>query len=409
MDKLYYRLCYYTMFLLIFITVFMTITILESATTSATVIGIDKMTINYKNVLRGGYAEDVVRITTDSIQPIILDKYIEGNISSWISVNPETINISKSSPGLIKIIVEPPKDVANGNYTATIRFLSYPLGTPTGQYGAAIRAALPIHINIEITGKELKSCSIGGFEIQDFEVGQPLIFYYTVHNTGNVRVKPNINIEVWDRDFQNLLLSENIKAQDVLPTTTKNFQASIKNNLKIGQYWANINSIDCTGSGTITFDVLEVGGISDKGELLMLSVKKKAMTGQLLEVAATFKNIGTRSVITTLTGKVEYNNQIVKLLSSPQLRVNPNEKATLKDYFTPKKPGVYKVSVRVRYNNKLTFEKTETVIVEGTPIRRGIRGVSIDIGIGILLILLIAMLVLIIERKRRIIQKKRIM
>ncbi len=387
------------MALLMFITSF-------SQPVNAVVIGINKMRIDYKNMLRAGYAQDTVRITTDSSDPVFIDYIIEGYAKDWITIKPEVINVTASKPALVTIIVQPPSDVANGNYSATVRFLTKSIGTPSGQFGASVIMALPVNINIEITGVELKSCSIGGFSIPDFEIRQPLVLHYSVHNTGNVRVKPELLLEVWDRDFENIVLSKHFTSDEVLPTVIQDFEEIIDNDLSIGQYWAVISSSECTGQGKLTFDVLQVGGVSDKGELLRLELKPKARTGELLEVAAAFKNLGSRSVLASMQGKVEFKGKIVKLLTSQELRVNPGETTMLKDYFKPLKPGVYKVSARVKYNNKLTFEKSETVLVEGPALRQ--KPVAWDLIIGVVLIIIIIALLFLIERKKRYERQRRI-
>ena len=98
------------------------ILILFSSGVSAITIGVSPGVVNFNNVLKGGYAEHPVTISTNSPNNITVTYTILGDIKDWITINEKSPFImSLSSPKEIKIIVRPPKDTQNGNYQARIK------------------------------------------------------------------------------------------------------------------------------------------------------------------------------------------------------------------------------------------------------------------------------------------------
>ena len=209
-------------------------------------IGVNRALINYADVLQNGYAQESVTITTDSPDEITGTYEIEGELT---------------------IIVEPPADARLQTYSGGVRILT---GEVTrgggGKIGTSTRAAFFIRVSAGITGTQVLRCSFGGVELKSTEVGQSVDFLASVHNAGNVRVRPQFTIEVYDQ-YQTKLLANLTESadNDTLPTTPVQFLRQLGMKLPEGQYWAVVQSPLCEGSAFTTFDVLERGGISDKG------------------------------------------------------------------------------------------------------------------------------------------------
>jgi hypothetical protein len=372
-------------------------------------IGVSPGKVIINDLLRGGYAEKTVTISSSIDQEITAHYEVEGEIKDWISFVPKdpTFIISKNKPYVLKIIVEPPSDAVVRAYSGQISFITDSMASVEGGIGSTVRAAIISTIELGMTDKQIVGCRGGGFSIPDTEVGMPLLFQADAFNEGNVRLEPVFMIDIWDQAQERKVYSGELKGAAVLPTTPGDYQLEIPADLEKGQYWANVllrtsdvNEKSCWVSDFITFNVYEKGAVTDKGSLEKVSTKVWANVGEIVEILATFKNLGTRTVDAKFTGTVSYDDEIISLLESETLRVNPGETIDLVTYFTPARVGRYVINGKVLYNNKLTFEKGAVINVTKTAAAEPVKWIPILIYILIFVIIIFLLFKIRKERKR---------
>jgi len=346
------------------------ILILSISFSQALVVGTSKLSLNFRNVLRNGYAQDTFVISTDSKEPFTAYIVARGNVSDWLSFENSTVEVSAEKPATVKVIVEPPVDVPNGNYSGIIYVRTSPIGKPTTKMGSSIVAAIQIKVNVEITGQEIKDCVVGAATLRGSEVNYPLTFEANIKNTGNVRLAPQVVVDVYDQEEKYLLKTYSFTLNpEILPTTTNFFTKLLSNEFSPGQYWATITFPDCSegNSRKITFDIYEAGQILDKGTLLKIENKPWAKTGEVVEIKAYFKNTGQRLVYAKFLGKVyDQDRRIVKIIETDKFAINPMETGTIIAYFKPEMPGQYFIEGRVLYNNKYSETKSSVINVRGS-------------------------------------------
>ncbi len=371
--------------------------LLSTGRAGAFSLGASPGNVNFRDVLRGGYAEDVVRISTNSDSNVTLTIDILGDKKDWIKISPASGSavISRTSPLMLKVMTTPAMDAANGEYTALIRIKASESSKIKGKMGSVALTSILLKVNIGITGKEMRRCLLRGATINDVEEGYPIELTGRIINKGNVRIKPKIYLDVWDQEQENIVLSKTFYGDEILPTTGRDFLERINHNLTRGQYWAYIRTADCEGRRVLTFNVVKEGEIVDRGTLETLSSKVWAYAGELVRISALFRNRGPRSVKARFEGQVSLNNKIVELLNSETQIVPSGEEGALIVYFRPKKAGRYEITGRVRYNDKVTFEKGTVINVNYPP---GYRTRSvwfrvIPIVIYLLLLLIIILLI----------------
>jgi hypothetical protein len=203
---------------------------------SAAAIGVNKGEMNFLNVLRGGYAEDSVIISTDVTHNMTVDYRITGDIEGWVRFEPEELIMKNGNHAELTVIIEPPVDTSNGVYEGTIELLTSPLTNfGTAQMGSSILTAFSIKVSSEVTGRQVSSCRAAGFDIKDAEISYPLEFYSTIVNTGNVRISPDYVITIWDQEQKEVLFEYEFRTEEeLLPTTTKTLYEQIDVDLDIG-------------------------------------------------------------------------------------------------------------------------------------------------------------------------------
>ena len=361
-------------------------------------LGVSPGRVNFNNLLKDGYAEQYVTISTSLNDRVTAHFDISGDIADWVNFEPEEKEFAMSyeEPYRLKVIVTPPGDVAVGAYYGTLTYTTDQLGSVNTGMGSAIRAEVISTIEIRITDEQIIGCRAGAIQIADVEEGYPLELRFSVENKGNVRLRPVVILEVLDQLQKSVVISKELVGEEVLPTTLKNYVMVIDDQLEAGQYWASVtikstdeNNQDCMTQKLITFSVVERGGIADQGTLEKVSSKTWVFVGEIIPIIATFYNNGERNVDARFKGEVVKDENIVKLLESDALRVNPGENVELTTYFEPQDPGRYVVNGRVLYNNKLTFEKGTIINVNSPPKVEGIKIIPIILYLAILMIILV--------------------
>lgn len=370
----------------------------------AVTLGVNKGVISYDKVLQGGYAEDTVFVSTDNPEPQLVTYEFTGDVADWFRIEPEneSFHISASGSQVIRVIVEPPEDAQTGNYTANLRLTSGLFDTAQGDISTSVKGAFSIRLLVEVTGDEVVECVSGGYVIRDAEVGELPEFELRVRNRGNVRLQPEMEIDVWDQSQTKLMatLTERYPGR-ILPTTEQAFMRVLDLDLPRGQYWADIAVGPCDDGGLITFDILGQGEISDKGTLLRLESQPWAEAGDIVPIKGVFQNTGETTVSAKLRATITKDGKVIGIIESDPLSTGPGQIVTIEEFYRPNTAGQYFVAGRVVYNDKLTGERTSILNVnsgEGFPAARFFSAGTV---MTLILILIVIMVLLILIRGKR--------
>lgn len=387
--------------------------VIMSFEVSASVVGASPSIIRLERMLKGGYAESKITITTSFENPIGAGFSKEGDVANWITFTHDNdfFNVSKSDSYSTGLIIEPPLDTPTGNYTGTIKITTNELGRVNQGAGSSILAQVAILLYIEVIGEEVVECRAGAIYTSNSEKNDPFLIHSVVNNDGNVRLRPEIFIEVYDQYETKLMMSKRLLGTEILPTLRKEFFVEVDHELPVGQYFAKIIFDECDVIKKTTFDILEKGQISDSGQLIGINSNEFVIANEPMLIVPFFRNNGDRKVLAKFQGEIRNlkNDKIVQVLESEELEVNPTQTIEFKMIYTPTKSGEYQISGRVKYNNKLTFdEKSKIVNVKGSALDFDLKiviYVFLYIIVGLVILILIGM---ILKEKRKKNRRKRI-
>jgi hypothetical protein len=367
----------------------------------AVAIGVNRASLSFTEVLRGGYAEEVIVVTTDSPDLISGEVLVSGEAGEWLNYT-EEFNFSSSQPYNLKIAVQPPIDAQVQSYTVNLSILTGSLARDGGgRIGTATRASFRVPVTIEMTGTERVACTVGGITVQDMERGEPMTVDVSIVNRGNVRINPQVNVEVFDQLRAKSFGTKSIEfGSRILPTVLSSATRQFNFDLQPEQYWAAVSVPECSYSTLVTFDVLEPGSIKDDGDFIRIDAPAWGNTGDIIPIKAIFRNKGARGVRAQFKGTISRidNEQIVKVINSEEYIVDPGVTAEIQTFFNPTEGGQYKISGKVYYNSKLTSERETLVNINGAPVGQGGTNWTL---IVLLLMVVVALILLILIRKRK--------
>ncbi|MDD9953685.1 MAG: hypothetical protein OXR66_05085 [Candidatus Woesearchaeota archaeon] len=369
---------------------------------TAVSIGVNRASLTFTDILRGGYANESIMVVTDSTENISGSILLYGDEASWLSFSAETFTFSASQPYRLNVIAQPPPDARIENYRVNMSILTGELSrSEGGLLGTSTRASLGVPVHMQLTGTEILQCAVGGIKVKDTEREQQLEVEVSVINKGNVRVRPIVEVIVYDK-FQTDEIARDTRQfrNDILPTLTNEEAVFYTFELPRDQYWATISVPECTGGGLYTFDVLEAGEVKDEGEFIQIDAPSWSEVGDIIPINAIFRNRGYRSVRAAFKGTIVNidSEKIAKVIDTEQYTVAPDATAEIETFFNPTEPGRYMVTGKVFYNDKLTPERTFVLNVTGEKRETGGYGNYI---LYFLLLVIILFLILIIRRKKQ--------
>ncbi len=386
-----------------FLIVFVLLCVVLASQVQAVAIGVNRASVNFDEVLRNGFARETLVVTTDSVIPIQGEVLLEGQEQTWLNFSARNFSFSRDAPYTLVVEVRPPADARIDTYRVNMSIITSELSRSTGgQIGTSTRASLGVPIRIALTGTQRLACRASSIRVLDTERGQQLEVRLSVQNTGNVRVNPPVVVEVFDKLRSRSLVTLNgIFGRDILPTVTEEGVMRFPLDLPIDQYWVTVKVPQCEASDLVTFDVLDVGGVKDDGELVRIDVEPWAEVGDIIPVTAIFRNNGVRSVTASFRGTISRvdNDDVVKVIQTDEFIVDPSVTAALETFFNPTEPGQYRATGRVFYNQKLTIERDAIINVNGESL--GFGSLRLNTVLLLLVMLIIIFLLIVIIRRRR--------
>ena len=243
--------------------------ILLAVTVSANEINITPSKLFFDNVLMNGYAEETIRIATDSAETVQITLYASEPIKPWISFEPSFAHFNKNNPVEIKVIVKPFNN-SLGKYQGFILINSL---SGKSKITSATITSLTIETTVKLTDKEITQAIIDDIIVKDVEKNNPIKVSVKIKNQGNIGISPYFNIDLLNLDKGKVLKSATSKEISILPFASDSIKLDLENNLNLGIYWARVSVLSeeglFIGKQLIKFNVVKPGTLPLEEEIIV--------------------------------------------------------------------------------------------------------------------------------------------
>ena len=388
--------------LVAFVFLFLLSLSLLACSAGAVSIGISPAELYFDNVLKGGYAEGEVAVSTSSETPVNFVIAAKGSIKDWIDFEPsENLTFSKNDMRRITVIVKPPENVANGVYTGTIIASTEPTQLDGEGVGVGVTAGTTSDVSIRITGEEIKKASVQSIKVSDTEEGFPVEFSVSILNEGNVIIQPLIEIEITKKGESEILKSVSHSQTSVLPTKMNIIRVKIgTEGLKIGEYSAKVKVFldgEKLSEETLYFSILERGTLSKKGVLQKIWNEPWAIAGDIVKIDAYFENAGELLFTAKFKGEIYMGDKLFEIVESEELEVPIGKTVIMSAYFRPGLPGQYVVRGHVIYGGKTT--ETKESFINVNPKQEGTSPQGVNYALVAVAIMAVFIIIILLKKK----------
>jgi len=333
----------------------------------------------FKNLVRGGYSEDTIDISTTADTNLNVRLTAEGSIASWITLNTTDFVLPPRGRTSVSVVLRPPPDASNGEYSGKIYVAADPISNVTGGSGSVVGTRVVVNVKAEVSGVETFDYVVTDASVFDTEVGYPIQFHLSVRNNGNVKTRPNLKFVVTgpSNNPGTTVVSRNLT--EILPSRSITDVVTIpSSSMDVGGYVAEVGyflkETDASGKlmdvyvvyGNLSFNILSEGAVSAKGRIDSLVLDKtQASVGDTVKINAVFSNTGEMMLQAALVCEVVEGYRLEAKLDGKELSTYPGQSKSLAVYYMPRNKGEYDITCYVTYGGFETEKKSSGLKVVG--------------------------------------------
>lgn len=327
-------------------------------------IGVFPTVVNFDDTLRGGEYFSSLGVINNGNANRTFSFEATGQIADWItfadpadrSKSLQEIVVPPLSDGHVDIRMRVPDTAQNGDYSGEVRALAVQAGGKVEGSGALVNLGAVIEVTAKVSGVQRVDGQFLDLAVTDIEVGYPLRVRSTVKNTGNVRVLPEVHVEI----TTSATVVGSIDTNDVaVPPDEQRDIESLWNSNVAGPG-------DYTVRATVEFPGLKVGErtrqirvvprgtLTRRGSFESLVLANDVAPGSVARVLATFRNTGQVDALAVFTGEVYRDGKLVSSATSLQRLVRREEVGQLETMIQLPTKGTYTIRGKVNYEGSET-------------------------------------------------------
>jgi len=336
-------------------------------------IGVYPAEISFADTLRGGEYFTSIGVINHGDQPRTFTLEASGEIASWIAfVDPEdrtkTIDHVTTTPGAdghadLRLTV--PDSAQNGSYSGEVRTVAVVDGGKIEGSGSTLSLGASIEVKAVVSGNQRVAGKFLELAANDIEVGYPLRVVSKVQNDGNVRVLPQVHVEISTSGKVIGTIDTNDVA--IPPKEYRDIDSQWDSNIAgPGEYLVTTTvTLPGVQLGQRTREVRIVprGSLTRQGSFESLQLANEVVPGSVARVVASFRNTGQVDALAVFSGEIYRDGKLVKPVASLQKLVRRDEVQQLEALVELPGAGTYRVQGKVNFEGQdsETRELTFTV------------------------------------------------
>ncbi|OGH65015.1 MAG: hypothetical protein A2821_00880 [Candidatus Magasanikbacteria bacterium RIFCSPHIGHO2_01_FULL_41_23] len=340
-------------------------------------IGISPGTLEAENLANGvDISRTLILTNTASEEDVFFSIKARGEAASYISLPKSPIVIPAGQNRANIDIHIKPMNAQNGKHTAELEFMSQPNPNKvinSSGNSVSITSGVIAHVVFTVTDQQIKTMFISNVSADDTEIDKPVIFGFSLLNTGNVDVKPErIDAVFVDITDPANIISETISGSSleyVLPGELSRINAGLTKNLPLGEYSASFSFyLDDKVISTLKTDriikVWPTGTLAQAGSFDSFKINGNTFeSGDLVKLTGLFTNTGGVVLDPIWYVEITKDGKIIDLMRAEKKTVGKGQNVEYTLTFRPDSKGEYTFDAYFEYGIKKTAHKLETIIV----------------------------------------------
>jgi hypothetical protein len=372
--------------------------------------------MEFKDALRGNQYQRSLTVINPSPENTKYNLRADGVAAPWLSFfdldsgEPvQQVLIPGQRSAYVRISLNIPPDIRNGNFAATIYAETAPSDIPG--YGVSTVMQAKCEVAIGVTGTQIIEGTVGSIRANDTEAGLPLRLSVNFKNSGNVQAQPSIHCII---NKETAIIDEfDYRNSVVQPQSQDDIQIEWPTGSNLaGNYNAQVTvSLDSKilAAQNLDFRILPAGTFTRHGELISLSYIGQPIIDTSLKIQAGFKNTGDGDAPVKLFTEVYLDSILIDTVSSEETLVPFNRTGTVISYVKLSKTGNYTIRGYLSYSGKQTETKeiSFSVAGNGLPVEKTGKAEKVinlnyyPVIIGIAAVIVAAGIVFVIFRRSR--------
>jgi len=365
---------------------------------SASSFGVSPPGLDFKNVLKGGYDEGVFFVGTAGDENMSVRIDVEGDMADWLKISPgRTFFLPAHSQKEVKITLEPPVDIASGEYVTLLNVVGAPVSSDTGGgSGVSMGLGVKVTITASVTGEQMLELKLSEINYRDTEINYPIEMSAEVMNNGNVKLNPLITLDISNSRGELVKTSEQ-QIENLNPKKSTRVMFEIPSgSFQTTNYTANMTARvngEARDSKTVKFKILPEGTWVPEGILTDLTASTgTANIGDSIKVTGVFQNTGDIRTKARMIVEVYVKEKMVKAAESRELTSLAKSNVSFDTYFTADQAGRHIIKAKMAYGE--TETPPQVVVVEVGKPGGGGGGQNTTLLIGVIAVVVLLVVVI---------------
>lgn len=372
---------------------------------SVLALGVSPAIINVPNLANNIEVKKTMRISrANPSKTQYMNVAAYGTGAKYIRFSTTTFALPKGQDSVPLDFFILPVAAPNGQYEAEIAFNTVVDPTEASKGGNAVSMRIGVTgiLRFEVIDRQVIDFTILKVYTRETEVGQPLVFYYTLENKGNVEARPDrAEYKIVDKSDSTHIYTGTLAKEVFTPVPPAQNQTSnfaIRIPITQGDYNVEF-SFFSEGKSIFSSDntfltIFAAGTLAQKAEIKKIDINGEMFEpGDLVKFDGTLFNTGEISIEPVMYVEIEKDKKSVDILRSEKKILLNTQESTFSVNFKPQEKGEYTAKVVFEYGIYKTEPKVFTFKV-------GKLNIPLIIGIGVGVLLIILLLIIIAKKIR---------